>query len=148
MKSYVLFILGVFDTQKEIEYFTMNVFGESPIVDNVKYVIGSTPNLVVIFDSEMERNEIIRLLPEYVINEYVKFYFLFPLDSMITVYLPEQLKDIMFKPSDQMTIVRLEKVPKEFIEPNLDEILDKIKNFGIDSLSLEEKNFLDNFDIK
>lgn len=147
MKSYVLFILGVFDTQKEIEYFTMNVFGESPIVDNVKYVIGSTPNLVVIFDSEMERDEIIRLLPEYVINEYVKFYFLFPLDSMITVYLPEQLKDIMFKPSDHMTIVRLEKVPKEFVEPNLDEILDKIKNFGIDSLSLEEKNFLDNFDI-
>jgi hypothetical protein len=146
MKSYVLFILGVFDTQKEIEYFTMNVFGESPIVDNVKYVIGSTPNLVVIFDSEMEKDEIIRLLPEYIINEYVKFYFLFPMDSMITVYLPEQLKDIMFKPSDQMTIIRLEKVPTGLFELNLDEILDKIKNFGIDSLTVEEKNYLDNFE--
>jgi hypothetical protein len=146
MKSYVLFILGVFDTQQEIEYFTMNVFGGSPIVDNIKYVIGSTPNLVVIFDSEMEKNEIIRLLPEYIINEYVKFYFLFPLDSMITVYLPEQLKDIMFKPSDEMTIVRLEKIPTQLFEPNLDDILDKIKNFGIDSLTIEEKNFLDNFE--
>jgi hypothetical protein len=146
MKSYLLFILGVFDTQQEIEYFTMNVFGDSLIVDNIKCVIGSTPNLILIFDSEIDRSEIIKLLPEYLTNEYVKFYFLFPLDSMITVYLPEQLKDIIFKPSGEVTIVRLEKIPSQLFEPNLDEILDKIKNFGIDSLTIEEKNFLDNFE--
>jgi len=146
MKSYVLFILGVFGTQKEIEDFTTNTLAQSPIVDRVKYVIDSTPNLVVIFDSELDKTEIIRLLPEYIIDEYVKFYFLFLLDSMITVYLPEQLKDIMFKPSDQITVIKFGKIPNDLMEPNLDDILDKIKEFGVDSLTVDEKTFLDNFD--
>lgn len=146
MKSYILFLLGTFETHEEIEYFSINVFGGSDIVDYIKLVIENIPNATIVFDSEMSEKEIIKALPDYLTNEYVKFYFLFPLESMTTFYLPEQLKHYMFKPNVHSTIVTIERVEDDMTEPNLDDILEKIKTFGVDSLTDKERNFLDNFE--
>lgn len=146
MKSYILFLLGTFETHEEIEYFSIKVFGGSDIVDYIKLVIENIPNATIVFDSEMSEKEIIKALPDYLTNEYVKFYFLFPLESMTTFYLPEQLKHYMFKPNVHSTIITIERVEDDMTEPNLDDILEKIKTFGVDSLTDKERDFLDNFE--
>lgn len=146
MKSYILFLLGTFETHEEIEYFSIKVFGGSDIVDYIKLVIENIPNATIVFDSEMSEKEIIKALPDYLTNEYVKFYFLFPLESMTTFYLPEQLKHYMFKPNVHSTIITIERVEDDVTEPNLDDILEKIKTFGVDSLTDKERDFLDNFE--
>jgi hypothetical protein len=144
MRSYILFILGTFESHEEIEYFSLKVFGQSNFIDNIKLVIENIPNVTIIFDSDVSEKQIIKTLPEYLTNDYVKFYFLFPLESMTTYYLPEQLKHFMFRPSDYSVMVSIDEVSSD--ELNVDDILEKIKTFGVESLTRREKDFLDNFE--
>jgi hypothetical protein len=58
----------------------------------------------------------------------------------------------MFKSEEEHTslILEYEKTPKKTEEPknlDLDTILEKIEQFGIESLSSTEKKFLDNFNV-
>jgi hypothetical protein len=83
-------------------------------------------------------------------NDSVKFYFLIEKTSIVSVYLPETINDFIFKPatSDPLMIkVEYEKhteVQRERLE--LDDVLDKIDLYGVESLTEEEKKFLDNFE--
>jgi hypothetical protein len=63
------------------------------------------------------------------------------------------MKDFIFKPKESHTSLRIEypsdkrvKEPINFETMDLDIILEKIEQFGVDSLTEEEKNFLDNFE--
>jgi hypothetical protein len=60
------------------------------------------------------------------------------------VHIPENMKDIIFKPNYFEDKISTSNQNENF---DLDSILDKIKNNGLDSLTISEKNFLDNFDI-
>jgi hypothetical protein len=59
------------------------------------------------------------------------------------------MKEFMFKPKDEHTSLRLEYEKKQddtsFKTMDLDTILEKIDEFGVESLSPEEKKFLDSF---
>jgi hypothetical protein len=59
------------------------------------------------------------------------------------------MKDFMFKPKEEHTSLRLEydKTQEDNILKlmDLDTILEKIDEFGVESLSPEEKKFLDSF---
>ena len=95
----------------------------------------------------MGPTEVDRELYTMLIDEHIKFYFIFQREHMVTAHLPQQIKDLIFTPTIDNTIIRVdyEKNKKREIL-DLDRLLEKIEESGIESLTVEEKNFLDNFE--
>ena len=147
MNTYVLFIFGMFDDHEDIEYFCTDVIGESKVIESIRFIIENSENIIVIFDSEMGSTEVDRELYTMLIDEHIKFYFIFQREHMVTAHLPQQIKDLIFTPTIDNTIIRVdyEKNKKREIL-DLDRLLEKIEESGIESLTVEEKNFLDNFE--
>ena len=150
MRSYLLFIYGVFDDQEDIDFFCLQILGKSPFVWSVRYIIENNQNIIIMFDSEEDQgllSEEIHLLSK---NDSVKFYFLTEKNSLVSVFLPDTINDFLFKPSSSdplMIKVQYEKhteVQREKLD--LDDVLDIIDLYGIESLTEEEKKFLDNFE--
>jgi hypothetical protein len=150
MKSYLLFIYGVFDDEQDIDFFCLEILGKSPFVWSVRYIIENNQNIIVMFDSNEDHGVLsdeIHLLSK---NDSVKFYFLIEKNSIVTVFLPETINDFIFKPSTSdplMIKIQYEKHTEvKKVDLELDDVLDKIDIYGIESLTDEEKNFLDNFE--
>ncbi len=146
MVSYMLFIYGLFEDHEEIEFFCMEILTEIPSIKALRYVIenDSSNNIIVIFDSESEHSVIAQDLVSVMVLDTIKFYFLFPMDKIVTAHLPEKLKDFIFKPVTENMSVKIEYL-KQPVRFDLDEVLEKIEKLGLDSLSEDEKNFLDGF---
>lgn len=148
MKSFILFIYGVFEDHEDIEFFCIEVLGQSEVIREVRYVIESQNNMIVVFDSDFDEALLSEEIYTLCTNENIKFYFLIDRDAIVTSHLPEQVNDFIFKPRNippnTMLKVEYRKKPKD--EINLDEVLDKLNELGIDSLTNEERNFLDNFE--
>jgi hypothetical protein len=136
----------MFDDHEDIEYFCTDVIGESKVIESIRFIIENSENIIVIFDSEMGPTEVDRELYTMLIDEHIKFYFIFQREHMVTAHLPQQIKDLIFTPTIDNTIIRVdyEKNKKREIL-DLDRLLEKIEESGIESLTVEEKNFLDNF---
>ena len=145
MKTFILFIFGMFEDHEDIEYFCNEMLSESPTINSVRYVIENSQNIIVIFDSETDYKTLSQDLYTLLMNDNVKFYFIFDRDSLVTAHLPQQVKDFIFKPSGTSTMIRVDYDKNSSPSMDLDELLDKIEQMGIDSLTPEEKNFLDNF---
>jgi hypothetical protein len=145
MKTFILFIFGMFEDHEDIEYFCNEILSESPTINSVRYVIENSQNIIVIFDSETDYKTLSQDLYTLLMNDNVKFYFIFDRDSLVTAHLPQQVKDFIFKPSGTSTMIRVDYDKNSSPSMDLDELLDKIEQMGIDSLTPEEKNFLDNF---
>jgi hypothetical protein len=145
MKTYILFIFGMFDDHEDIEYFCTEVLAESKVIESVRFVIENSQNIIVIFDSEFDHKNISNELFGLLTNDNIKFYFIFDRENLVTAHLPIEVKDFIFKPANPNHIVRVE---YEKTSPilDLDQVLEKIEESGIDSLTPEEKKFLDNFD--
>lgn len=92
----------------------------------------------------MEPHKLSTELLTFMVNDTIKYYFLFPIETLVTAHLPEKLKDFIFKPQEMN--IRVEYIKPNKINYDLDEVLEKIERAGLDSLTEEEKNFLDNFD--
>ena len=147
MNTYVLFIFGMFDDHEDVEYFCTDVIGESKVIKSIRFIIENSENIIVIFDSEMEPTEVDRELYTILIDEHIKFYFLFKREDMVTAHLPQQIKDLIFTPTIDNTIIRVDYEKNKKRETlDLDRLLEKIEESGIGSLTIEEKNFLDNFE--
>lgn len=153
MKTYILFIYGVFEDLADIEFFCDMILSESSHIDEVKYVIENNKNIIIIFNSESTHKELSEEVHELLSLDTIKFYFIFERSSLVTANLPVQMKDFIFKPKGEFSSLRVE-YSKDKTEENvkssemdLDIILEKIEKYGIESLSSDEKNFLDNFDI-
>jgi hypothetical protein len=148
MKTFILFIFGMFEDHEDVEFFCTEVLGDTKSIKSLRYVIENSQNIIVIFDSDTEYFELSKDLFESLTIENVKFYFLIERDTLVTAHLPAQVKDFIFKPQTENSAMFLEYLKKEEDEPlmDLDEVLDKIEKWGIESLTLEEKNFLDNFE--
>jgi hypothetical protein len=151
MKTFILFLYGSFETHEDVEHFCFDKFGISPAVNSVRFVIENEKNIIVIFDSELGRKDLSKEIHKVLPVETIKFYFLFERESIYTANLPVQMKDFIFKPKENHTSLKIEydnnEINKITISDfDLDNILDKIEQLGIDSLSEEEKKFLDNFE--
>lgn len=151
MKTLILFLYGSFDNHEEIEHFCFEKFGVSPCVNNVRFVIENDKNIIVIFDTTFNRGELAKELHQVLSIDIIKFYFLFDRESIYTANLPVQMKDFIFKPKENHSSLRIEYDNEEISsvkisELDLDTILEKIDQLGINSLNEEEKNFLDNFE--
>jgi signal recognition particle receptor subunit beta len=147
MKTYILFIYGTFENHEEIEFFCLEVLKTSELVGSLRYVIESSQNLIVLFDSDLDTKQLSTGLYNLLMtNDTIKFYFMFNKENLITAHLPIQLRDFIFKPIPTDETVVIDIVNGEPTEYNLDDVLEKIKTKGIESLTQSEKNFLDNFD--
>lgn len=146
MKTFVLFIFGSFEDHEDITFFCTEILSESTAVKSLKYVIESTHNIIVIFDSELDNKELSKELFELLLLDQVKFYFLFERSSLVCAHLPEQVRDFIFKPLPESSAIKIEHINNDPEGLNLDNLLDKIEEMGIDSLTDEEKKFLDNFE--
>ena len=145
MKTYILFIFGLFEDQEDIDYFCTQVLGDNPSFNSVRFIIEREQNIIMLFDSDNDEQKIIEEIQILLIDDNIKFYFIFEKDNIITAHLPQEVKKFIFNPNIENVMVKLdyEKVNKRL---DLDMVLDKIKEMGIDSLTPEEKNFLDNFE--
>lgn len=135
----------MFEDHEDIEYFCTQVLAESKVIESVRFVIENSQNIIVVFDSEFDHKNISNELFGLLINDNIKFYFIFDRENLVTAHLPAEVKDFIFKPVSNNTIVRVE---YEKTNPilDLDQVLEKIEESGIGSLTPEEKKFLDNFD--
>jgi len=145
MKTFILFIFGMFEDHEDIEYFCNEVLTELPTINSIRFVIENSQNVIVIFDSDKDYKTISQDLYTVLVNDNIKFYFIFDRDSLVTAHIPQQVKDFIFKPSDTSTMIRVDYDKNSNPSMDLDELLDKIEQMGIESLTPEEKNFLDNF---
>jgi hypothetical protein len=123
-----------------------NINATETAVKSLKYVIESSQNIIVIFDSELEHKELSQELYETLVSDVVKFYFMFERSSLVCAHLPEQVKDFIFKPLPDSSAIEINYIKNTPEQLDLDEVLDKIEKMGMSSLTDEEKNFLDNFD--
>jgi len=150
MRTYLLFLFGVFEDHEDIEFFCMDVLARTPTIESVRYVIENHKNIIVIFDSNVDHSTLsddIHLLTK---NDSIKFYFLIEKTAIVSLYLPDAVNDFIFKPStadpSMLKIEYLKQTFKTSLDMDLDELLDKIDSMGIESLTPEEKKFLDNFE--
>jgi hypothetical protein len=144
MKSYILFIYGAFEDHEDLEFFCMEHFTQVS-ESGVKYVIESLGNCIIIFDSEKDKETLIEDLKKLLDLEHIRFYFIFEKDNVFWAEIPEALREFIFKPqnsSHDAFKVSIRKLDKKF---ELDDILEKIQDQGIESLSEDEKKFLDGF---
>lgn len=147
MKTYILFVFGMFDDHEDVEFFCTDILGDTPVIKTVRFVIENSQNVIVIFDSDVDIKRLSQELFSILTTDNIKFYFIFDRDSLVTAHLPKEVKDFIFKPSIDNSIMKLEyQKNNDDIIMDLDELLDKIEEMGIDSLTPEEKNFLDNFE--
>ena len=146
MKTFILFVFGMFEDHEDIEFFCNEVLGEYQSIHSVRYVIENSQNIIVIFDSDTEYKTLSQELYTLLVNDSVKFYFIFDRDNLVSAHLPQQVKDFIFKPGISNTIIKLDYSRESSPSMDLDELLDKIEQMGIESLTIEEKNSLDNFE--
>lgn len=146
MNTFILFIFGMFEDHEDIEYFCMDVIGEMDCVKSVRYVIENSQNIIVIFDSEEELSKLSKDMFDVLKNDNVRFYFLFDRSNLVSAHVPQQIKDFIYKPST-VKLMTLEYAKPESSQVfELDDLLEKIEKTGMDSLTPEEKKFLDNFE--
>lgn len=145
MSTYMLFVYGTFEDHEEVEFFCMEVMANLPSIQSLRYVIEGQQNIIVIFDSSVDEKTLREEINEAMVNHTVKFYFLFKRDHLLLSYIPNEVRDFIFKPSNENFALRVEFIKKEN-DFDLNEVLEKIEKDGIESLTPDEKNFLDNFD--
>lgn len=141
----MLFVYGTFEDHEEVEFFCMEVMANLPSIQSLRYVIEGQQNIIVIFDSSVDEKTLREEINEAMVNHTVKFYFLFKRDHLLLSYIPNEVRDFIFKPSNENFALRVEFIKKEN-DFDLNEVLEKIEKDGIESLTPDEKNFLDNFD--
>ena len=54
MKTYILFIFGMFDDQEDIEYFCTQIIGDNPLFKSVRFIVEKEENIIVLFDSDVD----------------------------------------------------------------------------------------------
>jgi len=145
MKTYILFIFGMFEDQEDVDYFCTQVMGDIPILKSLRFIVEKEQNIIAIFESDIEEEKLTQELYLLLVNDNVKFYFMFDRDTMVTNFLPREVRNFIFNLHIENVIIKID-YPKYNKTLDLDQVLDKIKETGVDSLTPEEKNFLDNFE--
>ena len=147
MNSYILFIYGQFDDIEDIEYYCNEVLQANKEVKSLKFLVENNKNLIVRLDSEATHDKLSKSLHEDLVDQNVKFYFMFRRDEVVSANLPHEVRDFIFSDYKAENFMVVQYSKQSRVESlDLDKVLEKIKRDGIESLTKDEKKFLDNFD--
>jgi hypothetical protein len=161
MKNYFLILLGNFENESETKDIVVSL---SPIVDSPTLKFNQTTgSLVFHFASEVSQEEMYDYIIVTVSDKCTSF-FLTENTDKVSVFLPTSVSehlldldketlDVKWKPSknldeeldEEIVALLLEGIKKSRKKPTLDEILEKILSGGVNSLSLYEKEILENY---
>jgi hypothetical protein len=147
MNTFILFVYGVFEDQEDIEYFCLEVIGQSEYFKSLKFVVEGNKNIIIVFDTDLDNAKLSEEIYNLCFTENIKYYFLLNRHSILSVNLPDPVNDFIFKsdtPENSMLKVEYKKKPQEMFD--LDDVLDKLNQMGLEALTPEEKKFLDNFE--
>ncbi len=138
---------GNFNDFEDIEFFCLQVLGQSEKISEIKYIIQNLQNIIVIFDTDVDKSTLIIELTDLLNNENVHYYFVIEQKNVFMVSLPDNMSDLIFKPQKKQDVKhkKITKSPKQTFDLNA--ILEKIHKYGVDSISNEEKKFLDSFNL-
>jgi len=138
----------MFEDTEDIEFYCNEVLLENPAVKSLRFIVENSKNLIVILDSDKTQKELSKSLHKDLLDQNVKFYFIFRRDEVVAAHIPEQVKKFIYgEVSDEEKYISVQYTKVSKVDSlDLDEVLEKIKNNGIDSLTKDEKKFLDNFD--
>lgn len=144
MTTYILFLNGFFKNRGDIEEFANDFIENVSTTYSLRVFIENKESIVLFFDSDGEIQPLRENINEFLSKNDIKSSFMFKKDDLQMVRLPEEVRDIIFteSPVDSILFLEIMAIEKEY---NLDEILDKIEKNGIQSLTKDEKKFLDNF---
>lgn len=145
MTSYILFLFGNFNDFEDIEFYCLQVLGQSEKIDEIKYIIQNLQNIIVIFDSSVDKSTLIIELTDLLNNENVHYYFVIEQKNVFMVSLPDNMSDLIFKPQKKIPNEPKKTTSNLNQKLDLNAILEKIHKYGVDSISLAEKKFLDNY---
>lgn len=156
MNTYLLFVNGLFDNANEIDMFSGEFINLFKQISSPKFVIENQYNMIIIFDSDIAEEEIVHKIKNGFKSNLVRFYFLFNREDIMVANMPQEISALLFKdlPTDSSLEINLinNEEPKKVEDENIvngeiyiDTLLDKIEKFGIESLTENEKKFLDNF---
>jgi hypothetical protein len=84
----------------------------------------------------------------FLTEQNIKFYFIFKRDDIVTAFLPQEVKKFLFdiNQDENKMFINYNQITNNVDEDvQLDVVLDKIRKGGVKILTMEEKNFLDNF---
>ena len=146
--TFILFIFGMFEDTEDIEFYCNEILLENPAVKSLRFIVENSKNLIVLIESDKTQKELSKSLHKDLLDQNVKFYFIFRRDEIVSAHIPKQVKKFIYgevKEEEKYIMVQYSKISK-VDSLDLDEVLEKIKNKGIDSLTKDEKKFLDNFD--
>jgi hypothetical protein len=140
MNHYILFVYGQFEDHEDVEFFCTEIFSQSEVIESVKYIIENPQNIILIFESSIDETKLSIEIYNLLDNENINYYFLFQKSGLVSAHLPNSINEHIFK-------FKVDKSPNENekTKMDLDLILEKIKEGGLNSLSKDEKKFLDNF---
>ena len=168
MKKYLVTILGDFKSDAICKEIAVAL---SPLVDSPNLKFQFTKGVLIFhFASEMEMNDIHEFL-ELTSYELYDSFILSEYTDKVSVFMTEENKKHLFNldengtnngiemvltpkngiqymdedEDDEFVALLLNEVKKHVKAPSLDQLLDKIKNEGVDSLTPFEKGTLDNY---
>lgn len=147
MKTYILFAFINFQNVEDIKYFCYEHFPQF-FTGKLQFILISS-GVIILFNSEKTLEEIKEDVDNGMFIDETFFYLLFEHADILHCKLPEQIESVIKS-------VEFKNLNTEFFDNtnseeifsfyNLDDILEKIKVNGIESLTSGEKNFLENFD--
>jgi hypothetical protein len=152
MKNYIVFLHGSFSSKEQILNFIENRLKDNIILKNKKYIIEKDVNLILLFSSDLPQENLSYKLKDILKESEISFYFLFDINSIVTATVQPELIDYIQKGEIDKyfeIIYDLDgnmnnKIDDDYSTLNEDEILEKIFNDGIESLSDSEMEFLKN----
>lgn len=145
METYILFFNGNFKSRKDLEIFTAETFITSSSISSIKYIIEKRGSIIIIFNSQLDEEEIKEEIRTIFLDEPIKFYFLFNIKSLLDIKIPEEIKTMIYNEIPKDSVFFIEVFTRDADDFDIDEILEKIEKNGIKSLTKSEKNYLDNF---
>jgi len=135
LSTHIIFIYGDFDDLESIEFFCNEIVSQYTTISDINYIIQNVKNIIIFFTSEIEKDELNKEISNLLNIYQVEYYFMFKLEDMKTYKFPDKFEEKIFKSKNQKN------VKKNY---NIDDILDKISKYGLNGISDDEKNFLDN----